>query len=216
MPPKVKICGIRTIDAAIAAIHDSADFLGFIHFAKSPRHLTLNAMKDLIQAIRSVNANIPCVSVVVNAENDVLKILRDEVRPDLIQLHGKETPERVAEIAALTHIPLIKAISVSEKSDLDGASAYEPHVEYMMFDAKTPKDAALPGGLGLSFDWTIMRHHAAVKPWFLAGGLSSDNVASAVQLSGAPMLDVSSGVETAPGVKNNGMISDFLKAAKSL
>ena len=216
MPPKVKICGIRTIDAAIAAIHDSADFLGFIHFAKSPRHLTLNAMKDLIQAIRSVNANIPCVSVVVNAENDVLKILRDEVRPDLIQLHGKETPERVAEIAALTHIPLIKAISVSEKSDLDGASAYEPHVEYMMFDAKTPKDAALPGGLGLSFDWTIMRHHAAVKPWFLAGGLSSDNVASAVQLSGAPMLDVSSGVETAPGVKDNGLISDFLKAAKSL
>ena len=216
MPPKVKICGIRTIDAAIAAIHDSADFLGFIHFAKSPRHLTLNAMKDLIQAIRSVNANIPCVSVVVNAENDVLKILRDEVRPDLIQLHGKETPERVAEIAALTHIPLIKAVSVSDKSDLDGASAYEPHVEYMMFDAKPPKDAALPGGLGLSFDWTIMRHHAAVKPWFLAGGLSSDNVALAVQLSGAPMLDVSSGVETAPGVKNNGLISDFLKAAKSL
>ena len=216
MPPRIKICGIRTIEAATAAINDSADFLGFIHFAKSPRHLTLNAMKTLMLAIRSVNANIPLVSVVVNPENDVLQALRDEVKPDLIQLHGKETPQRVAEIAALTHIPLIKVISVSEKSDLDGASVYEPYVKYMMFDAKTPKDATLPGGLGLTFDWTIMRHHAAAKPWFLAGGLSSDNVASAVQLSGAPMLDISSGVESAPGVKDNGLISDFLKAAKSL
>jgi phosphoribosylanthranilate isomerase len=216
MPPKVKICGIRTIEAAIAAINDSADFLGFIHFAKSPRHLPLNAMKDLIRAIRGVNANIPCVSVVVNAENDVLKTLRDEVKPDLIQLHGKETPERVAEIAALTNLPLIKVISVSEKSDLDSAPAYEPHVEYMMFDARTPKDAALPGGLGLSFDWTIMHAYRGVKPWFLAGGLSAENVAEAVRLSGAPMLDISSGVESAPGVKDNALISGFLKAAKSL
>jgi phosphoribosylanthranilate isomerase len=216
MPPRIKICGIRTIDAAIAAINDSADFLGFIHFPKSPRHLTLDAMKDLIQAIRSVNANIPCVSVVVNAENDVLEMLRDEVKPDLLQLHGKETPERVAEIATLTHIPLIKAISVSEKSDLDGVSAYEPHVEYMMFDAKAPKDAALPGGLGLSFDWTIMQGYSGVKPWFLAGGLSVENAAEAVRLSGAPMLDISSGVESAPGVKDNGLISDFLRAAKAL
>lgn len=216
MPPKVKICGIRTMDAAIAAINDSADFLGFIHFAKSPRHLTLNAMKDLMPAIRGVNATIPLVSVVVNPENDLLETLRDEVKPDLIQLHGKETPQRVAEIAALTHLPLIKAISVSEKSDLDEASLYEPYVEYMMFDAKPPKDAALPGGLGLSFDWTLMRHHAAVKPWFLAGGLSSETVAAAVKESGAPMLDISSGVESAPGVKDNALISGFLKAAKSL
>jgi phosphoribosylanthranilate isomerase len=167
-------------------------------------------------AIRSVNATIPCVSVVVNAENDMLEALRDEVKPDLIQLHGNETPTRVAEIAVLTDIPLIKAVSISEKSDLDAAAAYEPHVRYMMFDAKPPKDAALPGGLGLRFDWTIMRHHAAVKPWFLAGGLSSDNVASAVQLSGAPMLDISSGVESAPGVKDNRLISGFLRAAKAL
>ena len=216
MPPKVKICGIRTIEAAIAAINDSADFLGFIHFPKSPRHLTLNAMKDLMSAIRSVNANIPCVSVVVNAENDVLERLRDEVKPDMIQLHGKETPERVAQIAALTHIPLIKAVSVSEKGDLDGVSAFEPHVKYMMFDAKTPKNAALPGGLGFSFDWSIMQGYSGVKPWFLAGGLSVNNIAEAVKLSDAPMLDISSGVESAPGVKDNGLISGFLKAAKSL
>ncbi|MCR6658782.1 MAG: phosphoribosylanthranilate isomerase [Asticcacaulis sp.] len=216
MPTAVKICGIRTMDAAIAAINDSADFLGFIHFAKSPRHLTLNAMKDLILAIRSVNATIPLVSVVVNPENDLLETLRDEVKPDLIQLHGKETPQRVAEIAALTHLPLIKAISVSEKSDLDEAPLYEPYVEYMMFDAKPPKTADLPGGLGLSFDWTLMRHHAAVKPWFLAGGLSSETIGAAVKESGAPMLDISSGVESAPGVKDNALISGFLKAAKSL
>lgn len=216
MPPKVKICGIRTIDAAIAAINDSADFLGFIHFPKSPRHLPLNAMKNLIQAIRSVNANIPCVSVVVNPDDSLLSDLKNTVRPDLIQLHGKETPERVAHIAALTHIPLIKAVSVSEKGDLDGVSAYEPHVRYMMFDAKTPKAAALPGGLGLSFDWSIMQGYSGAKPWFLAGGLSVENVAEAVKLSGAPMLDISSGVESAPGVKDNGLISGFLKAAKSL
>ncbi len=216
MPPKVKICGIRTIGAAITAINDSADFLGFIHFPKSPRHLTLNAMADLIKAIRNVNATIPLVSVVVNPENDLLETLRDEVKPDLIQLHGKETPERVAKIATLTKLPLIKAVSVCKKSDLDGVSAFEPHVEYMMFDAKAPKDAALPGGLGLSFDWTIMQGYTGVKPWFLAGGLSVENAAEAVQLSGAPMLDVSSGVESAPGVKDNGLISGFLKAAKSL
>ncbi|HTM80566.1 phosphoribosylanthranilate isomerase [Asticcacaulis sp.] len=216
MPPKVKICGIRTIEAAIAAINDSADFLGFIHFPKSPRHLTLNAMKNLIQAIRSVNANIPCVSVVVNPDDSLLSDLKNTVRPDLIQLHGKETPARAAQIADLTHIPLIKAVSVSEKGDLDGISAYEPHVEYMMFDAKTPKEADLPGGLGLSFDWSIMQGYSGAKPWFLAGGLSVENVAEAVRLSGAPMLDVSSGVESAPGVKDNGLISGFLKAAKSL
>lgn len=216
MPPKVKICGIRTIDAANAAINDSADFLGFIHFAKSPRHLSLNAMKNLIRTIRGVNANIPCVSVVVNAENDVLETLRDEVKPDLIQLHGKETPARVAEIAALTNLPLIKAVSVSEKADLAAAQAYAPHVRYMMFDAKPPKEAALPGGLGLSFDWTIMQGYSGAKPWFLAGGLSVDNVAEAVKLSGAPMLDISSGVESAPGIKDTGLISGFLRAAKAL
>ncbi|MFT4074863.1 MAG: phosphoribosylanthranilate isomerase [Asticcacaulis sp.] len=216
MPPKVKICGIRTIDAALASINDSADFLGFIHFPKSPRHLTLNAMKDLMSAIRGVNATIPLVSVVVNPENDTLKTLRDEIRPDLIQLHGKETPERVAEIAALTNLPLIKAISVSEKSDLAGVSAYAPYVRYMLFDAKTPKDAALPGGMGLSFDWTIMQAYASETPWFLAGGLSVENAAEAIALSGAPMLDISSGVESAPGVKDAGLISGFLRVAKAL
>lgn len=211
-----KICGISTLEAARTALDDSADFLGFIHFAKSPRHLTLNAMAALMQTIRAQGAETRLVSVVVDPDDQLLMALRDQVRPDLIQLHGKETPERVAAIAAMVQIPLIKAISVSNVNDLAVAGAYEPHVEYMMFDAKAPKDAALPGGLGLSFDWSIMRHHAAAKPWFLAGGLSSNNVAAAVRESGATMVDVSSGVESAPGIKDNRLISDFLKAAKAI
>jgi len=216
MPPRVKICGISTLAAAKTALDDSADFLGFIHFAKSPRHLALESMADLMKTIRDVNATIPLVSVVVNPDDDLLKMLKTVVRPDLIQLHGKESPERVAEVAALTFIPLIKALSVSEKADLVAAEAYEPHVRYMMFDAKPPANADLPGGLGLSFDWTIMQDYRGTKPWFLAGGLDAGNVAEAVKMSGAPMLDISSGVESAPGVKDAGLISGFLRAAKAL
>ncbi len=211
-----KICGISTLEAAQAALDDSADFLGFIHFAKSPRHLTLQAMAGLMQVIRAQGAPARLVSVVVDPDDGLLETLRDEVRPDLIQLHGKEMPARVAEIAAKVNIPLIKAISVSAINDLELAAAYEPHVEYMMFDAKTPKDAVLPGGLGLSFDWPIMKAYAGSKPWFLAGGLDPANVASAIRESGARMVDVSSGVESAPGVKDNRLISDFLKAAKAI
>ncbi len=211
-----KICGISTLEAAQAALNDSADFLGFIHFAKSPRHLSLKAMTALVQAIRAGGASARLVSVVVDPDNDLLDALRDDVRPDLIQLHGKESPARVADIAARVNIPLIKAISVSAINDLSAAAAFEPRVDYMLFDAKTPEDAALPGGLGLSFDWTIMRHHVAAKPWFLAGGLTSTNVAAAVQASGATMVDVSSSVESAPGVKDVRLISDFLRAAKAI
>ncbi len=216
MPKKVKICGISTLEAAKAAINDSADFLGFIHFAKSPRHLPLDAMSALFQAIRSEDSHIPLVSVVVNPSDELLQDLKDDVKPDLIQLHGHESPERVAEIATRFKTPLIKAISVAEQTDLDTARDYEPYVQYMMFDAKAPKDAQMPGGLGLSFDWGLMRHHTAAKPWFLAGGLSSETVATAVSMSGASMLDISSGVESAPGIKDTALISDFLKTAKSL
>ena len=211
-----KICGISTLEAARVALDDSADFLGFIHFAKSPRHLPLNAMADLMRAIRAGAPDSRLVSVVVDPTDDLLEALRDTVKPDLIQLHGKETPARVADIAAKVNIPLIKAISVSAINDLDQAVAYEPLVKYMMFDAKAPKDAALPGGLGLSFPWPIMRHYTGAKPWFLAGGLTPDNVAQAVRESGTTMLDVSSGVESAPGVKEGALISRFLRAAKAL
>ncbi len=216
MSVSAKICGISTLEAARQAIKEGAVFLGFIHFAKSPRHLALNDMASLMQAIRAEGGNPPLVSVVVDPDDTTLDRLRDEVKPDLIQLHGHETPQRVADIAARTGLPLIKVISVATAADLDAAPTYEPYADYLMFDAKTPKDAAMPGGLGITFDWTLMRGYPGDKPWFLAGGLTPDNVADAARQSGAPLVDVSSGVESAPGVKSLEMISRFLKAVKSL
>ncbi|MGA9658042.1 MAG: phosphoribosylanthranilate isomerase [Asticcacaulis sp.] len=217
---QVKICGISTLTAARTALENGADYLGFISFAKSPRHLSLQAMAGLMQAIRHENIhenrNVPLVSVVVNPDDDLLEALTTTVKPDMIQLHGKETPKRVADIKSRFNIPLIKAISVSEKADLNQAAAYEPYVDYLMFDAKTPKDAAMPGGLGLFFDWSLMHDYAGTKPWFLAGGLNADNAHKAVNTSGALRLDVSSGVESVAGVKDNTLISAFLKTAKSL
>ena len=216
MSIQVKICGISTPEAAVAALNDSADFLGFIHFGKSPRHLAVDAMADLMQRVRSLAGAVRLVSVVVDPDDVLLATLRDQVRPDLIQLHGHETPQRVAEIAQKVNVPLIKALPVSDINDLSAAPAYAPHVDYLLFDAKPPKDAVLPGGLGVSFDWTIMRHLTTSKPWFLAGGLTSKNAAEAVQQSGAALLDASSSLESAPGVKDAGLISGFLRAAKSL
>ena len=211
-----KICGISTLEAARVAAREGAAFLGFIHFAKSPRHLTLDAMAALMQAIRDDGIVLPLVSVTVNPDEAQLTVLRDTVKPDMVQLHGHETPERVAEVKALTGLPVIKAISVSDAQDLVAAKAYEYSADYLLFDAKAPRDAAMPGGLGLSFDWTLLAGRQWQKPWFLAGGLDPDNAAEAVQISGAKSVDVSSGVESAPGVKSTELISRFLRNAKAL
>lgn len=216
MTISVKICGLSTLETVRAAIHDSADYLGFIHFAKSPRHLPLDAMAGLMQAIRTEGVATPLVSVVVNPSDDLLDALKIDVKPDLIQLHGHETPERVADIRARYGLPVIKAISVADADDIAAATVYHDVADHLLFDAKTPKDAALPGGLGISFDWPLMRNWTGVKPWFLAGGLTPDNVAEALRQTGATMVDVSSGVESVPGVKDTRLISGFLKAAKSL
>ncbi len=216
MTVSAKICGISTLNTAETAIAGGAAFLGFIHFARSPRHLDLNAMAQLMRAIRDKGHGVPLVSVVVDPDDATLATLRDMVRPDLIQLHGKETPERVAAIRAATGIALTKALSVGQASDIEAAASFEPHVDYLMFDAKPPKDAVLPGGLGLRFDWTLMSGYRGEKPWFLAGGIDAGNVAEAVAQSGAQLVDVSSGVESAPGVKDPALISSFLQAVKSL
>ncbi len=214
--PYTKICGISTLDAARSAAENGAVFLGFIHFAKSPRHLDIGAMSALMQAVRDDDIRLPLVAVAVNPDEALLISLRDVIKPDMVQLHGHETPERVAEVKALTGLPVIKAISVSNAGDLDAAKLYEYSADYLLFDAKTPKDAALPGGLGLSFDWTLLAGRQWQKPWFLAGGLDPDNVAEALRISGATHLDVSSGVESAPGVKSPELISRFLRNAKAL
>ncbi|MBW8881244.1 MAG: phosphoribosylanthranilate isomerase [Asticcacaulis sp.] len=214
MTIRAKICGLTTLEAAHVAAADSADFLGFIHFVKSPRHLGLDAMAGLMRAIRDDGIDLPLVSVVVNPDDRLLDALARQVKPDLIQLHGHESPERVAEIRA-RYRPVIKAISVETAEDIAAAAVYESAADHLLFDAKTPKDA-LPGGMGLSFDWPLMRNWTGAKPWLLAGGLTPGNVAEALRLTGAPMVDVSSGVENAPGVKDSRLISDFLKAVKSL
>jgi phosphoribosylanthranilate isomerase len=211
-----KICGISTLETARVAAEGDAAFLGFIHFAKSPRHLDIDAMAALMQAVRDDGIRLPLVSVTVDPDNALLFALRDTVKPDIVQLHGHETPERVAEIGALTGLPIIKAISVSDADDLDTAKAFEASADYLLFDAKAPKGAALPGGLGLSFDWTLLAGHTWRKPWFLAGGLDPDNVAEALRISGASYVDVSSGVESAPGIKSPELISRFLRNAKAL
>lgn len=216
MTVAAKICGLSTLEAARAARDGGAAFLGFIHFAKSPRHLNLPDMAALMRAIRAEPGAPPLVSVVVDPDDNLVEALRADVKPDLIQLHGKESPERTQAIAAATGIPLIKVLGVSETADLRNADKYTPHADYLMFETKPPKDASRPGGLGLSFDWTLMRGFDGGKPWFLAGGLTPDNVAEAVKISGASLVDVSSGVESAPGVKDLNRISAFLHAVKSL
>lgn len=209
-----KICGITSPEDALVAIDHGADFLGFIHFAKSPRHLRLDAMAELMLALPQTDL-IRRVSVVVDPDDDLLNALTCDVRPDMIQLHGHETPQRVADIRSRFGLPVIKAISVETAQDIAAAATYHA-ADMLLFDAKTPKDAALPGGMGLSFDWTLMRDWTGDKPWLLAGGLVPGNVAEAVRLSGAPGVDVSSGVESAPGVKDLRLISTFLNAVKSL
>ena len=213
---QAKICGISSIATARTAIAESAVYLGFIHFARSPRHIELAAMAELMQAIRNDGATQKLVSVVVDPGDAMIDALRDSVKPDLIQLHGKETPERVAYVRQAMGIPVIKALSVSEAADLVAAQTFDSVADYLLFDARPPKDATLPGGLGLSFDWTLLHGYNGKKPWFLAGGLTPDNVAEAIRISGARLVDVSSGVESAPGVKDPNLISGFLRTVKAL
>ncbi|OYW83105.1 MAG: N-(5'-phosphoribosyl)anthranilate isomerase [Asticcacaulis sp. 32-58-5] len=215
-----KICGINSFMAAHTAIDGGADLLGFIYFSKSPRHLPIDSAQALMQQARQHATTrarkVNLVSVVVNPDNDLLDHIARELKPDFIQLHGHETPQRVADIRTRLNVPLIKAISVSSKDDVLAARAYEPLVAHMLFDAKPPADAALPGGVGAKFDWTLMDGHKGSSPWFLAGGLDPWNVAEAITTSKAPMVDVSSGVERGPGLKDPALISSFLKAVKGL
>lgn len=215
-----KICGINSFSGAQAAIDNGADFLGFIYFPKSPRHLTIDAARSLMEQAKrhafTRQSSVKRVSVVVNPDNELLDHIHRELSPDFIQLHGHETPERVADIRTRLNVPLIKAISVSSKDDVAAARAYEPLVAHMLFDAKPPADATLPGGVGAKFDWTLMDGHKGAAPWFLAGGLDPWNVGEAITTAKAPMVDVSSGVERGPGLKDPALISSFLKAVKGL
>jgi len=211
MTIQVKICGINSQSAADAAIRAGADFGGLVFFAKSPRHLTLDQAAPL--AVR-MKDRLRLTALVVDESDDVLAAIAARIRPDFFQLHGNEPPQRVAEIVARFGIPAIKALPVAEPGDLAKAVAYEPMAEMLLFDAAPAADAIRPGGHGASFDWRMLKDVRINRPWFLAGGLTQDNVARAIEVSGASYVDVSSGVESAPGVKSDTRIAEFVAAAK--
>ncbi|HWE44428.1 MAG TPA: phosphoribosylanthranilate isomerase [Caulobacteraceae bacterium] len=211
--PEAKICGLTTPQAVRAALDGGASHVGFVFFAKSPRNLTPDAAARLAEPVRG---RIRIVAVTVDPSDADLDAITSALRPDLIQLHGREDPGRTRAVAARTGAGVIRALSVSEASDLDAARAFDGVADHLMFDAKAPKDATRPGGVGARFDWTLVAGRRFARPWFLAGGLDPWNVTEAVSQSGAPMVDVSSGVERGPGLKDPALISAFLEAVKRI
>ena len=211
MPVQVKICGINSAAAADAALRAGADFGGLVFFAKSPRHLSLEQGALLAERMRG---RLRLAALVVDESDEQLAAITARVKPDFFQLHGKETPARAADIRARFGISIIKALPAAEPADLPKASAYDDVAEMVLFDAVPAADASRPGGHGTAFDWRILQGRNFARPWFLAGGLTPENVARAIAVSGAKMVDVSSGVESAPGVKNETRIAAFVAAAK--
>jgi len=209
----VKICGLKTTEALDAAIEGGASMVGFVFFPPSPRCVTpfeaINFLKRVPHGVRKV-------ALFVDPDDyDVGAVCR-QLPVDLVQLHGSESLERVADIKTITGLPVMKAVGIANADDIKLAHAYEPICERILLDAKAPKDAALPGGNALSFDWSLIANETWTKPWMLAGGLTPENLNDAVKISGATAVDVSSGVEDAPGHKSVQKIQDFLTLAATL
>jgi len=212
MAAKAKICGVSTPEAVRAAVEGDAAYLGFMFFPKSPRNIAPEAAARLAPPARARGVKI--VAVVVDPSDNEIDAIVTGLDPDLIQLHGKETPTRVREVAQRSGRGIVKVVPVSEPSDFAAAAAYEPLVEHLMFETKPPKDADRPGGLGVAFDWTLLQGRRFQRPWFLAGGLDPWNVSGAIEASKAPLVDVSSGVERGPGLKDPALITAFLDAVR--
>jgi len=208
---KAKICGLSTPEAVAAALEGGAAYLGFMFFERSPRNVTPEAAARLAAPARGP-AKI--VAVTVDPDDAALDHIMAQLKPDLIQLHGRETPARAAAVAQRTGAGVIKVLHVSEAADFDAAGPYEGAAQHLMFEARPPRESDRPGGLGVSFDWSLAAGRRYARPWFLAGGLDPWNVAEAISQSGAPLLDVSSGVERGPGVKDPALISAFLEAVR--
>ena len=211
MTAKAKICGLSTPEAVNAALEGGAAMLGFVFFDKSPRRVTAEVASRLAAPARG---RAKVVAVTVDPSDAELHSIATALKPDLIQLHGKESPSRVRDIKAKTGAGVIKAISVSEPGDLSGVAAYESLVDHLMFDAKPPKGSDLPGGVGARFDWDMLKDRRFERPWLLAGGLDPWNVMDALSRSGAAMVDVSSGVERGAGLKDPALITAFLDAVR--
>ena len=210
---RVKICGLKTADHIQAAADAGAAYVGLVFFEKSPRNISLKLAAELASG---APVGLAKVGLLVNPDDGFLKQIADRVPLDMIQLHGSESPERVAEIRSMMGLPVMKAVGISTDADMAAVDLYSTVADQILVDAKAPKGGALPGGNGLSFDWNILaRHKYWTKPWMLAGGLTPDNVAAAIQLTGARQVDVSSGVEVAAGEKTTELIQTFCEQALS-
>jgi phosphoribosylanthranilate isomerase len=211
---EAKICGLSTPETVEAALVAGAAYLGFNFFAKSPRYVTPQIAARLAQPARQGATKV--VAVTVDPDDSLLDEIVRVLRPDFIQLHGRESVARTGQVKARTGLGVVKVLSVSDASDIAAADAYDGLADHLMFDARPPKGAALPGGMGARFDWDLLAGRRYARPYFLAGGLDPWNVSEAVRRSGAPIVDVSSGVERGPGLKDAALITAFLDAVKRI
>jgi phosphoribosylanthranilate isomerase len=212
LPTLIKICGLSSPETLLATIAAGADMAGFVFFEKSPRHIDLETARTLGLMAQD---RISKVALTVDATDAALDEIVEALAPDMLQLHGKESPERVAAVKARFGLPVIKAIGVAAAEDVARAGAWRDAADVLLFDAKPAPDAAVPGGAGVSFDWNLLRNIGAAN-WMLSGGLDAENVAEALRVTKAPAVDVSSGVERERGVKDAGRIASFIKAVRSL
>ncbi len=213
MSVAVKICGLTTEEGLTAAVDAGADYVGFVFFRRSPRFIDA---ADAAPLVLSVPRNVTPVGLFVDPTNADIEQVLNVAPLSLIQLHGAETPERVAEVSRTFGVKTMKALGVSSQADVVAASAYVGAADWLLFDAKPPKDATRPGGNAVAFQWSLMRGYLSSTPWMLAGGLTASNVAQAIAASGATAVDVSSGVESKPGIKSAGKIRAFIKAVRTI
>ena len=211
-PVSVKICGLATVDDVRACADAGANYMGLVFFEKSPRNITIPAARELALA---APLGLAKVALVVNPSDAELDAITVTVPLDMLQLHGRETPERVAEVKARYGLPVMKAVGIADGDDLPKLESYFGVADQILVDAKPPKGGELPGGNGLSFDWRLIAGRRWPCPWMLAGGLTAENVAEAVKMTGAKQVDVSSGVEDAPGLKNAELIQKFVQSSRS-
>jgi len=212
MPLIVKICGLKTPEALDVALESGADLVGFVFFAPSPRHLGLPAARALGER---VNGRAGKVALTVDADDETLGAIVKTLKPDMLQLHGNEPPERVAAVRARFGLPVMKAVPVAERKDLVRIDLYKKVADRLIFDARAPQNATRPGGLGQPFDWTLLKGVDPGIPFMLSGGLDAGNVAEALRVTRAPGVDVSSGVERVPGEKDPDKIRAFIRAARA-
>jgi phosphoribosylanthranilate isomerase len=209
----VKICGVTDAFTAHSVVDAGAHMIGLVFFAKSPRHLTL---PKAVQVVGAISESVQSVGLFVDPTDAELEATLNGVKLGMLQLHGSETPERIAYIKSRFGKPVMKAFAIASAEDLECVASYEESCDWLLFDARPPAKAVVPGGNGIPFDWRLLSGRTWKRPWMLSGGLNSANVAEAIRISGAKAVDVSSGVETSPGAKNAGLVRDFIAATMGL